>query len=78
MPATASPFSFVPKNSWGNKAQSRRRHRHKIGALSCSCLSRNRASSIMDPFLFLGLTFVAGFAGGYSLRARLSFLRRRR
>jgi hypothetical protein len=32
----------------------------------------------MDPFLFLGLTFVAGFAGGYCLRARISFLRRRR
>jgi hypothetical protein len=32
----------------------------------------------MTPLMMLGLTFLAGFAGGYSLRAQLSLRRRRR
>jgi hypothetical protein len=32
----------------------------------------------MTPLMMLGLTFVAGFAGGYSLRAQISVHRRRR
>ncbi len=32
----------------------------------------------MTPLMMLGLTFFAGFAGGYSLRAQISLRRRRR
>jgi hypothetical protein len=33
---------------------------------------------LMTPMLMLALTFVAGFAGGYVLRAQISLHRRRR
>jgi hypothetical protein len=32
----------------------------------------------MTPLLMLGLTFFAGFAGGYGVRAQISVHRRRR
>jgi hypothetical protein len=32
----------------------------------------------MTPLMMLGLTFVVGFAGGYLVRAQMSFRRRRR
>ena len=31
----------------------------------------------MDPFALLAIVFVAGFAGGYTLRAQISHRRRR-
>jgi hypothetical protein len=32
----------------------------------------------MTPLMMLGVVFVAGFAGGYTVRAQISFRRRRR
>jgi hypothetical protein len=32
----------------------------------------------MTPLMMLGLTFIVGFAGGYSVRAQISQHRRRR
>jgi hypothetical protein len=31
----------------------------------------------MTPLMMIGFTFIAGFAGGYSLRAQISLHRRR-
>jgi hypothetical protein len=50
----------------------------KSACLVASFYNQQLRELVMTPSLFLGLTFLAGFAGGYLLRAQISFRRRRR